>query len=132
MDVNEITYKIRAAVFEVNRCLGAGFLEKVYENALMIELRNQGLKAEAQVPLKVVYKGQTVGEYFADIVVEGCVLVELKAVEKLLKVFEAQLLNYLNGTGMKVGLLVNFRHPKADIKRFILDRGISSSKECDF
>lgn len=68
MDINDITYKIRAAVFEVNKVLGSGFLEKVYENALLVELRLRGLKAENQVPIKVKYKGTEVGEYFADIV----------------------------------------------------------------
>ena len=86
MDINEITYQIRGAVFEVNRVLGAGFLEKVYENALLVELRERGLKAESQVPIKVSYKDEAVGEYFADIVVEGQVIIELKAVEQLQKI----------------------------------------------
>ena len=120
MDLNEITYKINGAVFEVNRSLGAGFLERVYENALLIELRLQGLKAGSQVPIKVLYKEITVGDYTADIVVEDRVILELKAVEQLQKAHEAQLLNYLKATGYKVGLLVNFKHPKAEIKRFIL------------
>lgn len=118
--IEDVTYKIRGAVFEVNRVLGAGFLEKVYENALLVELRRQGLKAESQVPLKVYYKGEVVGEYYVDIVVEDRVLLELKAVEQLQKVHEAQMLNYLKATGMKLGLLVNFKHPKAEIRRFVL------------
>ena len=120
MDINDITYAINGAVFEVNRVLGAGFLEKVYENALLIELQKRGLKAESQVPLTVAYKGEVVGEYFADIVVEDTVIVELKVVDQLQKIHEAQLLNYLKTTGFKAGLLVNFRHPKADIKRLVL------------
>ena len=120
MDINVITYKIRAAIFEVNRVLGYGFLEKVYENALLIELIKRGLKAKAQVPINVEYKGEIVGEYFADIVVEDKVVLELKAVESLQKIHEAQLLNYLRATKYKVGLLVNFTHPKAEIKRFVL------------
>ena len=120
MELNDITYKINAAIFEINRELGAVFLEKIYENALLMELRHMGLKAEKQVPIKVTYKGQEVGEYFADIVVENQVILELKAVESLQKVHEAQLLNYLKATGMKIGLLVNFTYPKAVIKRFIL------------
>ena len=119
MDINDITYKIRAAIFEVNRILGAGFLEKVYENALLFELRHMGLKAEAQVPIHVNYKGELAGEYFADIVVEDKVILELKAVESLQKIHEAQLLNYLKATNYKIGLLVNFTHPKAEIKRFV-------------
>ena len=120
MDINDITYKIRAAIFEVNRVLGYGFLEKVYENALLIELKKRGLNASGQVPINVEYKGEIVGEYFADIVVEDKVVLELKAIESLQKIHEAQLLNYLRATKYKVGLLVNFTHPKAEIKRFVL------------
>jgi GxxExxY protein len=71
MNINDITYQIRGAVFEVNRVLGHGFLKKVYEKALMIELRRRGLSAKNQVPLKVIYKNEIVGEYFADLLVEG-------------------------------------------------------------
>ena len=119
MDINDITYTINGAVFEVNRVLGPGFLEKVYENALLIELRSRGLKAEAQVPIKVLYKDDVVGEYIADIFVEDRVVVELKTVESLEKIHEAQLLNYLKATGLNIGMLVNFRHPKAEIKRLV-------------
>jgi len=121
MDINDITYAINGAVFEVNRVLGAGFLEKVYENALLFELKKRGLKAENQVPIRVLYKENAVGEYLADIVVEKKVIVELKTVEKLDRVHEAQLLNYLKATEMQVGLLVNFKHPKAEIKRMVLN-----------
>jgi len=121
MKLDDITYAIRGAVFEVNKLLGHGFLEKVYENALITELRLKGLKAENQVPLKVFYKDNMVGEYFADIIVENQVIVELKAVERIKKVHQAQLLNYLKATGIKVGLLVNMRYPKAEIKRMVLD-----------
>ena len=120
MKKEDLTYQIRGAVFEVNRILGYGFLEKVYENALMVELQERGIKAECQVPISVQYKKREVGEYFADIVVEGEVILKLKAVESLQKIHEAQLLNYLKATGYKVGLLVNFTHPKAAIKRFVL------------
>jgi GxxExxY protein len=119
MDINDITYTINGAVFEVNRVLGPGFLEKVYENALLIELRSRGLKAEAQVPIKVLYKDDVVGEYIGDIFVEDRVIVELKTVESLEKIHEAQLLNYLKATGLNIGMLVNFRHPKAEIKRLV-------------
>ena len=118
MDVNEITYKINSAVFEVNRVLGAGFLEKVYENALLIELRRRSLRVESQVPIQIQYKGQLVGDYVADIVVENQVILELKAVNQLQTIHEAQLLNYLKATGFRVGMLVNFKYPKTDIKRF--------------
>ena len=120
MTINDITYKINGAVFEVNKLLGAGFLEKVYENALMIELNEQGLRAQNQVPIKVNYRDNIVGEYIADIVVEEKIILEIKAIEKLLKVHEAQMLNYLKATGYPIGILINFTHPKAVIKRFVL------------
>ena len=85
-----------------------------------MEFHKRGLKAEAQVPITVKYKGQVVGEYFADIVVEGRIILELKAIEQLQKIHEAQLLNYLKATGFKIGLLINFTHSKAEIKRFIV------------
>ena len=87
---------------------------------MLVELRNSGLKAEAQVPVKVRYKGHEIGEYLADIVVENHVIIELKAIESLQKIHEAQLLNYLKATGYKIGLLINFTYPKAQIKRFAL------------
>ena len=119
MDINDITYAIRGAIFEVNNVLGPGFLEKVYENSLLLELKTRGYKAENQVPLNVRYKNNIVGEYFADLIVEDRVIVELKTVENLDKIHEAQLLNYLKATGIKVGLLVNFKHQKVDIKRLV-------------
>jgi GxxExxY protein len=79
MDINTLTYQINGAVFEVSRVLGAGFLEKVYEKALMIELQKRGLKAESQKPITVLYKGDVVGEYCADILVENQIIIELKA-----------------------------------------------------
>ena len=130
MDVNEITYKINGAVFEVNRVLGSGFLEKVYENALLIELRRRGLRVESQVPIQIQYKGQLVGDYVADIVVEDQVILELKAVNQLQTIHEAQLLNYLKATGFKVGMLVNFKHPKADIKRFVMNLPEGQGTNC--
>ena len=120
MELDDLTYQINGAVFEVNQVLGAGFLEKVYENALLKELKIRGLEVESQTPLTVRYKGVSVGEYFADLVVEGKIILELKAVESLTKAHEAQILNYLKATGCKVGLLVNFTYPKAEIKRFVL------------
>ena len=120
MNTDEITYQIRGSIFEVNRVLGHGFLEKVYENALMIELFKRGLNADCQVPIKVEYKREIIGEYFADIVVDNQVILELKSIESLQKVHEAQLLNYLKATGYRIGLLVNFTYPKAEIKRFVL------------
>ena len=121
MKIDDITYQIRGAVFEINRVLGHGFLEKVYEKALMIELNRRGLSVGNQVPLKVIYKEEIVGEYFADLLVEGRVIVEIKAVRHLLEEHQAQLLNYLKATGIQVGLLVNFTRNKAEIKRMVLD-----------
>ncbi len=121
MDINDVTYAINGAVFEVNKVLGSGFLEKVYEKALLVELKGRGLKAESQVPVRVFYKGNVAGEYLVDILVEGKVIIELKTVEELNKVHQAQLLNYLKATGIQVGLLINFKHPKAEIKRMVLN-----------
>lgn len=115
----ELTYKIRGAVFEVYRTLGTGFLEAVYQNALKKELQLQGLNVESEVSLQVYYKDNLVGGYRADLIVENKVLLELKAQNELLKAAEAQLINYLKITGIKVGLLINFTHPKATIKRIV-------------
>jgi GxxExxY protein len=120
MELNDITYAINGAIFEVNKVLGPGFLEKAYENALLHELQRRGLKTTGQAPITVNYKGQCVGEYFADLLVEDSVIVELKTAERIEKIHEAQVLNYLKATGIKVGLLVNFRHIKAEIKRLVL------------
>ncbi len=121
MDINELTYSINGAIFEVNKVLGPGFLEKVYEKALLLELRRRDLKVENQVPIDVIYKGDVVGEYLADTLVENRVIIEIKTVENLDKIHEAQLLNYMKATGIQVGILVNFRHPKAQIKRMVLN-----------
>lgn len=120
LEEQELSYQIRAAVFEVYRVLGGGFLEKVYERALLKELFLRGLSARSQVPLAVQYKGDTVGEYMADIVVEDRILLELKAQTDLTDVHAAQLINYLRASGKRVGLLVNFTTPKAMIKRFLV------------
>jgi GxxExxY protein len=116
----ELSYVVRGCVYEVFKELGPGFLEKVYENALLRELRSRGLNAEAQVPIKVYYKGAVIGEYFADLLIEGSIIVELKAQQQSSVSSEAQLLNYLKAGDKKIGMLVNFAHPKAIIKRFIL------------
>ena len=121
MEIDDVTYAINGAVFEVNKILGPGFLEKVYENAMLVELSKRGIKAESQVPINVSYKDQQVGEYVADLFVEDKVIVELKTVNQLEKIHEAQLLNYLKATGINVGLLVNFRHEKAEIKRQVFN-----------
>ena len=114
---SNITDKIIRAFYNVYSQQGFGFLEKVYENSMMIELRKLGLSCHAQVPISVYYDGDNiVGEYFADIVVEGCVIIENKAMESLCEEHEAQLLNYLRATDIEVGLLLNFG-PKPEITR---------------
>ncbi|OGV99285.1 MAG: GxxExxY protein [Nitrospinae bacterium RIFCSPLOWO2_02_FULL_39_110] len=105
---SELTEEIIGCVYEVYNKLGGGFLEKVYENAMMIKLKERGLSAIQQSPINVYFEGNLVGEYFADILVEDKVIVELKAVSELSKTHEVQLVNYLKATGIKVGLLLNF------------------------
>lgn len=120
LEERELSYRVRGCVYEVYKTLGNGFLEKIYENALLKELALQGLSAQAQVPVKVRYKDEVVGEYLADIIVENHIILELKAQSQLLKAHEAQLLNYLKASDLKVGMLVNFSHPKASIRRFVI------------
>ena len=115
----ELTYQIIGAAFEVYKLLGYGFLEKVYENALIKELQLRGLHATDQYPIKVIYKDAEVGDYYADILVEDKVIVELKTGEAFNPIHEAQLLNYLKATGIKVGLLINFGPKKCEYKRFV-------------
>ena len=122
MDFRDLTYKINGAIYEVHRTLGEGFLEKVYQNALLYELREQGLKAEIQVSVPVYYKNQMVGDYVADLIVEDNIILELKTVDELTSIHQAQLLNYLRATGKPVGLLVNFRGKKALIRRLALEK----------
>jgi len=102
--------------------LGCGFLEKVYENALAIELTKSGLKAEQQTPLQVHYEGEVVGEYFTDIIVEDKIILELKAVSHILPAHEVQLVNYLKATGIEVGLLINFAGERVEVRRKIQSR----------
>ena len=114
----EITTKIIAAFYTVYNCLGCGFLEKVYENALVLELRSRGFKVEQQVPIQVYYQAQLVGQYFADLLIQDKIVIELKAAEEIIKAHEAQLVNYLKATNLEVGLLLNFG-PKPGFKRKI-------------
>jgi GxxExxY protein len=116
----EITELIIKAFYKVYNTLGYGFLEKVYRNALAIEIQKLGLEVAPEARILVYYEGEVVGEYFADLLVAGVVLVELKAVEKLIEGHEAQLINYLKATPYEVGLLLNFG-PKPEIKRKAFD-----------
>jgi len=115
--VNNITQQIIGAAFKVANTLGAGFLEKVYENALAHELRKSGLVVEPQKPIDVVYDCVIVGQYFADLVVENLVLIELKAAKALDDIHMAQCLNHLRATGHPIELLINFGTPRIEIKR---------------
>jgi len=114
-----LTERVLGAVFEVSNTLGAGFLEKVYRRALLAELRLCGIRAAAEVSFTVTYKGQSVGNYFADLLVEDVLVVELKCVERLASEHTAQCLNYLRASGRTVCLLVNFQKPKVEWKRIV-------------
>ena len=118
---SDITELIISAFYNVYNSLGYGFLEKVYEKAMMIELDEMELSCSNQYPARVFYKKQLVGDYVADILVEECVVVELKAIEKLAPIHETMLVNYLKATDMEVGLLLNFG-PKPQVKRRVFTR----------
>ena len=115
-----LTERVLAAVFEVSNTLGSGFLEKVYERALLKELRLRGLATITQPTFSVMYKGDCVGEYSADLIVENSLVVELKCVERLTNDHLAQCLNYLRGSGKSLCLLVNFQKPRVEWKRVVL------------
>jgi GxxExxY protein len=116
MKDENLTKIVIGCAFQVHNALGAGFLEKVYENAMQIELTKQGLNVRQQAPIMVHYDGQIVGEFYADLWIEDCVIVELKAVRSLDKAHEVQLVNYLTATGIDTGLLLNFG-PSVQVKR---------------
>jgi len=121
-----VTEKVIGAFFKVYNALGYGFAEKVYENSLAIELRKLGLRVEQQKSITVYYEEYHVGEYFADILVNDTVILELKAVRHLLDEHEAQLLNYLKATTVEVGLLLNFG-PKAEYRRKVYDNDVKGT-----
>lgn len=112
-----ITETIIGCAFEVINELGAGFLESVYEKALLLALRQKGVHVVPQQPVSVHFRDECVGEFFADLLVENKVIVELKAVKALAPEHQAQVINYLNATGIEVGLLINFGNPKLEYKR---------------
>ena len=114
-----LTEQVLGAVFEVSNTLGSGFLEKVYERALLRELGLRGIRATAQTSIAVTYKGHPVGEYYADILVEDVLVVELKCVERLANEHTAQCLNYLRASGRSLCLPVNFQKPKVEWKRIV-------------
>ena len=117
--LNLVSEKIIGCSFTVSNTLGAGFLEKVYQNALVIELLNAELKVEKEKAITIHYKGTVVGEYFADILVNQEIIIETKAVQTLNEIHQAQLLNYLKATQLPLGLLINFGTPKVQIKRML-------------
>ena len=119
----ELSNKIIKAFYNVYNNLGYGFLEKVYENALLIELKQLGLECEKQKPIKVNYNNIIVGEYFADIIVENSIILELKAAENICEEHEFQLINYLKATEIEIGLLLNFgKNPEFKRKIFTNDK----------
>ena len=116
---DSLTEQIISCAFKVSNTLGCGFLEKVYENAMAIELDDAGLSVETQKHIGVRYKEQCVGEYFADIVVENDIILELKAIKSLENIHFAQCQNYLKATGVKLGLLINFGEEKVKVRRVV-------------
>jgi GxxExxY protein len=116
----ELTNSIIKTFYEVYNELGYGFLERVYQNSLYLELKNKGFKVEAQKKIEVYYKGIEVGQYYADLIVEDLVILELKAADCIVSAFENQILNYLKGTNCEVGLLLNFG-TKPEFKRKIFE-----------
>ena len=114
----ETTKVVMGCAFEVINELGVGFLESVYEKALLLALRQKGMSVTAQHPVKVMFRNESVGDFYADIFVEGKVIVELKAVKAIAPEHQAQIINYLHATGIEVGLLINFGNPKLEYKRF--------------
>jgi GxxExxY protein len=122
----ELTEPIIKTFYDVYNELGYGFLEKVYQNAMVFELKLRGYKVEAQKQIKVFYKAKEVGEYFADILVNDLVILELKAADSIVEEFEHQILNYLKGTNIEVGLLLNFGK-KPEFRRKVFENARKKS-----
>ena len=117
MESEELTRKIIGCAMTVHRVLGGGFLESVYQKALAHELRKAGLSVECEAKIQVNYDGMVVGEFSADMLVNGCIIIENKAVQSLVTAHETQLVNYLTATGIEIGLLLNFGGPHLEFKR---------------
>ncbi|MEO7727347.1 MAG: GxxExxY protein [Burkholderiales bacterium] len=117
--LDQITRKVIGCIHQVSNALGAGFLERVYENALVLELREVGFEVSQQHGIEVRYKEVVVGDFVADLLVENCVVVEIKAVKALDEIHAAQCLNYLRATGLQVCRLVNFGVPRAAVRRIV-------------
>ncbi len=116
----KLTETVIGSAFEVSNALGHGFLEAVYRKALVHEMRQRGLAISEEVPFQITYKGQNVGRYIADIVVENTVVVELKTVEALQSTHFSQVVNYLRASSLPIGLLFNFAKPKLEFRRVLL------------
>ena len=117
MEHEELTRQIIGCAYRVYNAMGYGFLESVYENCMLIELRKLGVRVENQRPIKVYYEGEVVGNFEADLFVQDAVIVELKSVSALVRVHEVQLVNYLKATGIDVGLLLNFGDQRVEVRR---------------
>mgnify|MGYP001578500546 CR=1 FL=1 len=116
----DLAYQVIGLAMDVHSGLGYGFLEKVYENALMVLLRREGINAKQQSPINIFFEGQNVGDYFADILVEDKIIVELKSVEKIIDIHKAQALNYLKATGLRLAILLNFGKERLEYERLVL------------
>ncbi len=117
MDIDELTKQVIGCAYDVGNQMGYGFVESVYEKCLLVELARKGIKAQAQKRIRVFYKEAEVGEFIADIVVDDRLILEIKKASTLTQIHEAQLINYLQATGMENGLLINFAEDKVEIKR---------------
>jgi GxxExxY protein len=115
----DTSYKIVGLAMEVHSKLGYGFLEKVYENAMMVLFRRESISAKQQAPITVYFDGEIVGDYYADILVEDKIILELKAIEKITDAHRAQTLNYLKATGLRLAILLNFGKQKLEYERFV-------------
>lgn len=116
---DNISKRVIGCAFTVSNQLGAGFLENVYENALALELRDQHIEFEQQKSLKVYYREVAIGHYVADLVIAQRLIIEIKALSAITSIHEAQLMNYLQATGITVGLLLNFGTPRLGVKRIV-------------
>ena len=127
MDLNALTEVVIGAAYEVSNTLGAGFLERLYQRALVSELTLRGISAQSQAVFPVCYKGQIVGEYVPDLVVEGLLIVELKCVDRFAPTHLAQCLSYLHASGLTLALLLNFQHPKVECRRVVREHETTPS-----
>lgn len=116
----DLSYKIVGLAMQIHSELGFGFLEKVYENSMMVLFRRENIMAKQQVPISVSFDGEIVGDYYADIVIEDKIILELKAIEKITDAHKAQALNYLKATGLKLAIIINFGKQRLEYERIVL------------